>query len=78
MSFLSFKATEKKCYNTEQKGRKIMKIDPIYLTKEDVINLNSKKIAAGTEGTIYRIKPGTLYKIYHDYNDNICGKSTSL
>lgn len=55
-----------------------MKIDPIYLTKEDVINLNSKKIAAGTEGTIYRIKSGTLYKIYHDYNDNICGKSTSL
>ena len=48
-----------------------MKIDPIYLTKKDVINLNSKKIAAGTEGTIYRIKPGTLYKIYHDYNDNM-------
>lgn len=46
-----------------------MKKDAIFLSKNDVANLEKKRIAAGTEGTIYRLGNGTLFKIYHQYSD---------
>ena len=55
-----------------------MKIEPIYLTSKDLENIKKKKIAKGREGTIYKIKPGVLYKIYHEYNDNLLWKVTPV
>lgn len=43
----------------------MVRVEPVYLTKEDVKNLTAKKIAHGREGNIYRVKRGVLYKIYH-------------
>lgn len=38
----------------------------VYLTSDDIKNLKSKKINQGTDGTIFRVGNGLLYKIYHN------------
>ncbi len=55
-----------------------MKKTSIYLTKKDVQDLEHSKIAAGSEGTIYRIQKGVLYKIYHNYSDEIFLKNSPV
>lgn len=55
-----------------------MKKDSIYLTKNDVKALEPLRIAAGSEGTIYRIQKGVLYKIYHSYSDELLLKISPI
>jgi len=41
-------------------------LNDIYLTSADIKKLENKKMNQGTDGTIYRIGNGLLYKIYHN------------
>lgn len=40
--------------------------DAVYLEKTDLIKLKSKMIGKGTDGSVYDVGNGFLYKIYHD------------
>lgn len=47
--------------------------DAVYLERSDLVQLRSKLIGKGTDGSVYDIGNGYLYKIYHDesYFSNI-------
>lgn len=41
-------------------------MDAVYLSRSDVSNLQRKLIGKGTDGSVYDVGHGYLYKIYHD------------
>ncbi|MCI6266684.1 MAG: hypothetical protein MR598_07575 [Erysipelotrichaceae bacterium] len=41
-------------------------VDAVYLSRNDVTNLQRKLIGKGTDGSVYDVGNGYLYKIYHD------------